>query len=328
MTSETTTLRSAEPLRLLRKAAAHLFPHWGLWVFPLALFMVNMTWIGLSPRLSFSTHSVLSLALVLVGTPLALAYAHWRRTSFDRTLGILFRTLMVALFAGLFTQSINIFSHLGMTLNMPLADGLLQSWDNALGFDWNGYAGVMASHGWSRAVLALAYNAFFGVALGAIIVGAISVGRYDRVEELAFIALTSGFICVSIAALLPAEDAWNTVASPHMKALTGAWPGPWLGQFRALRGSGPVVIDTGTMEGLATFPSFHTCLAIMIIWCSRGRWFTLLPGTVFGLAVLAATPIFGGHYGVDLLGGAAVMASVIAAWRWIAPPRRSGGGRP
>lgn len=302
-----------------------LFPHWGMWLVPACLAGLNLVWIGLDPRLSLAPGSIMAMLLVGVGTPLALAYRVWRARAFDPVLEALFRMLMVALFAGLFTQQLNLFSHLMMTLRLPLADGLLHSWDEALGFDWNEYAQLLGASWWSRMALLAAYSSLIPPAIGAILVGAIWTERYGRVEEVAFLALASGFICVGIAGLLPAEDAWFTVASPQTQALLGGQPGlNWMDQFKALRGGQPVAFDIGSMGGLATFPSFHACLAIIIIWCSRGRWYTALPGAVAGLAILAATPLYGGHYGVDLVGGAVVMAGLILLWRRIGPVLLSG----
>ena len=328
MTSETEVqqLRPARGLPWLATVAVReLFPHWSLWLALICLMALNLAWIGLDPRLCLAPRSILAMLLVGVGTPLALAYRVRRGRSFDRVLEALFRMLMVALFAGLFTQQVNLFSHLMMTLNLPLVDHGLSAWDDALGFDWNGYIAFIAAQPWSRAVLLFAYSSLIPPATAAILVGAIWTGRYERVDEFAFLVLVSGVVCVGVAGLLPAQDAWNTVASPQTRALLGGQPGlEWVDQFRALRGSDPVVFHFGSMGGLATFPSFHACLAIIIIWCSRGRWWTSLAGTAAGLAILAATPVYGGHYGVDLLGGAAVMAGAILLWRRIGPGLLSG----
>ena len=296
-----------------------------MWFAATCVMALNFAWISLDPRLSLGPASITALLFVVIGTPLALVYRRLRGAQFDPVLEALFRMLMVVLFAALFTQQLNLFSHLMMTLNLPLADGLLHSWDQALGFDWNGYVQSLGATSWSRTVLLVSYSSLIPPALGAILVGAIWTGRYDRVEELAFLSLASGFICVSIAGLLPAEDAWYTVATPQTQALLGGQPGlDWIDQFKALRGNGPVAFNFGSMGGLATFPSFHACLAIIVIWCSRGRWYTALPGAVAGLAILAATPVYGGHYGVDLLGGAVVMAGLILLWRRLGPVLLSG----
>lgn len=96
----------------------------------------------------------------------------------------------------------------------------------------------------------------------------------------------------------------------------------WRGQFHAVRSGEPMVFGTFPLMGLVTFPSYHTCMGLIIIWCSRGHPLTLAAGGVAGLGVIAVTPVFGGHYFVDLLGGAAVMLVLVLLWH--RPWRRSG----
>ena len=58
---------------------------------------------------------------------------------------------------------------------------------------------------------------------------------------------------------------------------------------------------------MVSFPSFHTTMALILIWAFRG---TSLIGwliTGLNLAMLCAVPYFGGHYLVDMIAGAAVM---------------------
>ncbi|WP_161957300.1 phosphatase PAP2 family protein [Aestuariivirga litoralis] len=268
------------------------------------------------------------MSFVFLGTAVALAYRQWRGPCHGRGFDTLFRLLMLAFFAGFLTQQINLFSHLMMTLGLPWADRHLAAWDSALGFDWNGYARLVTAHPWSRRGLLIAYSLAIGPALAMILIIAVWRGRHDRVDEVAFLALASGFICVAVAGLLPAVSAWSSVASPDVLAGLGHLPEVWLEQVKALRGDGPVSLDLGTMEGIATFPSFHTCLALIIAWCSRGHWSGFLAGSTVGLAILAATPVHGAHYGVDLLGGAAVITGLVLLWPRLAPRVRSGGSRP
>lgn len=102
----------------------------------------------------------------------------------------------------------------------------------------------------------------------------------------------------------------------------------WVADLTALRGNGPVQIDLRTMEGLSTFPSYHTCLGLILIWCSRGSWVSALAGWGSGLAVIAATPVFGGHYAADLIAGALVMAGVVPLWQLVARAPGFRGGAP
>lgn len=319
-----TDLRQGRSLRSLvphlQAAARFLVPHLAMWLGVGSLMVLNLVWLGFDPRLTIAPRSVLVLAVVGVAVPLLLAYRELRSPTADRLLEGLCRMLLVVLFAGLLTQNVNLFSHLMMTLKQPLADARLRGWDEALGFDWNGYVSTLAAWPWSRSVLFFAYGGLVPLAVGMILAGAIWARRQDRVEEVAFLVFVSGLVTVTVAGLFPAEGAWKTLATPETRRLLGGQPGlGWIHQFTALRADAPLELTTGALAGIATFPSFHACLALIIAWCSRGRWFTALPGVAAGIAILAATPVYGEHYGVDLLAGAAVVAGTILLWRLLAP---------
>ena len=294
----------------------HLVPGWAFWLALVLLFAVNMAWVSVSPRLHLSERSLGLMVMTLAATASAVVYRGLRVRPADRGLAGLVDGLLLALFAALLTQQLNLFNHLSMSLALPLADARLHAWDEALGFDWNGYANWIAAHPAARAVMLVAYSHAVGPAIAIITAMALWRGRRERVEELAFLALGSCMICIGVAAFFPAEAAWNTISTPETRALLGGQPAiDWVEEFRALRAGGPVLLDFSSMQGLATFPSFHTCLALIIAWCSRGHWLGQWAGGLTGLAILAATPVYGAHYGVDVLAGTAVIAGLILLWR-------------
>ena len=322
-----TTFRPGKAMMV--RALRHIVPHRGLWLMLASLYAVNMVWLAADPRLSVAPPWPLVWVGAVVLIPLLLLWREWRAVVFDRFLSQMFSAMLASIFATLMMQQLSIYNHLAMSLPLQLQDEMLMAWDRALGFDWNHYAHLVAGTEWGREFLIFAYNSLINLVLGIIIAISLWFGRFDRVNELAFLTLASGLVCVTVAALLPAVSAWHTVASPETKAMLGGQPGlEWIDQFQALRGSEPVIMDLLRMEGLATFPSFHTCLGLIMAWCSRGRWSGAVLGGVSGLAVIAATPVFGGHYLIDLLGGLVVMAGVILLWRRIAPDKPSGQGRP
>lgn len=299
----------------LRVLVLGLCPAPRLWLALTILFFFNMAWIALDPRLTLTAGSWFMMVAVACGTPAVLAWQQWRAAMPDRWRDLLFRLLLVVLFTAFLTQQVNLFSHLAMSLGMPFADARLIAWDKAIGFDWNGYAQSVGAQPWSRALLIAAYSLSIGPALLAILGLSIWYNRLDRVDEVAFLALASGLICVGTAALMPSISAWNSLSTPETMALIGPEPQRWLQQVNALRGDGLVSLDLHSLEGIATFPSFHTCLALIILWCSRGTRAGLLAGSLVGLAIIAATPVYGGHYGIDILGGAAVIAGLVFPWR-------------
>lgn len=83
--------------------------------------------------------------------------------------------------------------------------------------------------------------------------------------------------------------------------------------IQALRSGALHEISTGTMTGLISFPSFHTAGAILLAWGWRrvpviGGVFVLL-----NLAMLTTVPFVGSHYFADVLAGAVLALTAIAA---------------
>lgn len=316
--------RALEPPRVTstsdfaRRACERLLPHWGLWLVVIAMLAATTAWIVISPQLDIDPYWIAGWLAVAAGGGLTVVVREWRAAVFDRFLDALFSAAMVLIFAWLLSQALLSANHASMSLAMPLADPWLISADRLMGFDWNGYAQWVAGHPLLRELLLNGYNHFIGVVLGAIVIVSIWRCRFERVNELAYLATAAGFICLTVSAMMPSESAWNTLGLPGTAEMLGGQPGGnWLSQFHALRSGLPVTINAAVAAGLSTFPSFHTCLGLMMVWCSRGSWLGGLAGGVSGLTVVAATPVFGGHYLIDVAAGTALMAGLVLAWnRW------------
>ena len=76
-------------------------------------------------------------------------------------------------------------------------------------------------------------------------------------------------------------------------------------------------IPLDNLEGLITFPSFHTAGALMFIWALRTVPYVRWPSITLNVALIVATPVDGAHYFIDLVGGAAVAFAAIAASYWL-----------
>ena len=69
------------------------------------------------------------------------------------------------------------------------------------------------------------------------------------------------------------------------------------------------------LAGIVTFPSFHAASAALYAWA---LWPSRLLRPIVVLAngaMLAATPIVGGHYFIDVIAGVAIAALAIVAAR-------------
>jgi membrane-associated phospholipid phosphatase len=83
-------------------------------------------------------------------------------------------------------------------------------------------------------------------------------------------------------------------------------------------------LNLNTAEGIITFPSYHAALAIIFLVAFWSVPLLRWPSVVLNLALVAGTPIDGGHYFVDLGAGMAIaMVSILAASRLSQPLARS-----
>ncbi len=70
------------------------------------------------------------------------------------------------------------------------------------------------------------------------------------------------------------------------------------------------------LQGVVTFPSYHTVLAILFAYAHRGRWsFPIF--LLINCLMIASIPSEGGHYLSDVLAGAGLAVVAIAAARLI-----------
>ncbi len=81
---------------------------------------------------------------------------------------------------------------------------------------------------------------------------------------------------------------------------------------------GPV--DIGHLDGLIAFPSFHSAAAVLFAFAAWPVRWLRIPSLLLNALMLAATPIQGGHYFADTIGGICVALGAIAiTWRLPSP---------
>jgi len=141
--------------------------------------------------------------------------------------------------------------------------------------------------------------------------------RYQRLQEFVLAFTLALAVTVVISTFVPAIGVFY-----HLGLDVTDFPningGAYLGQLRDL----PLVRDGSLrhlelfgLDGLITFPSFHAASAALYAWAFWPvRWFRPVALASNG-AMLAATPITGGHYFIDIIGGVAIAALAIVAAR-------------
>jgi membrane-associated phospholipid phosphatase len=77
-------------------------------------------------------------------------------------------------------------------------------------------------------------------------------------------------------------------------------------------------------EGIVTFPSFHATLAIILTYAVRHYRWALAVIAPLNCLMILAIPTVGGHYLVDLFGGAAVAGLAILLVQFTYRPMHGG----
>ena len=200
-----------------------------------------------------------------------------------------------------------IFSYYTATMGQPLCDIKFEAWDAMLGFHWKTWWDAVFAHPLLTFIFAVCYSSFpVQICLAIIYFSHKQVP--DRNRELLWIAILSGVIVSLISGFLPASGAFEYFGVPefasHLLVLT------------ALRESGAHSFQLGKTEGIVTFPSYHTIMAIYFIYIFRGYPFLFCTISTINGVIILSVFTHGGHYLVDVISGAFVAISTICTVRY------------
>ena len=206
------------------------------------------------------------------------------------------------LFAGIL-----VFSYLSASLGWPLRDSDLAAIDKWMGFDWIEFLRITNSAPNIGYSLSMVYKTT-GAQMLLLYIFLSLAGKRERLSEfLALLAITT-LATVVINMAVPAAGAYalyspSREAFSHFSQLAGMWHYEILLQLR----TSPIpVLDFSQIEGLVTFPSFHTVLAIITTYGARDHKYLFLPVAFLNAAVIISTLPEGGHYLIDVIAGAAI----------------------
>jgi len=272
----------------------------GLWAAVGIVCVVDAIWsafIGLT--ISNSGNFLIAWGLFLVVTVLL------RTNGRDPRLAV--ATEFIALWQA-FASSANILTYLSATPALPLQDDFLADADGFLGFRWLSYYHYVEAHPFIGRSLTTCYQSLIPETVVSGIF--LSFARFDhRIRDFFWIALTSLLLTSALSALVPAVGAFSLYGFPERA--------DWLRDLDVLRRGVGLHFAFPAMVGLVTFPSFHAVLALLVIYVMRGTGFIFYLFAAWNLIMLVSIPPIGGHYLVDIVGGAAVLGIAIVTRRSI-----------
>jgi membrane-associated phospholipid phosphatase len=205
-----------------------------------------------------------------------------------------------------------IVSNLGLRMQAPLADAQLAAVDAAIGLHVDQAVQAAARSPVLIEVLAFTYNTS-GLMVVALIFAAITRKALDCAWELTVTAVIAMQAVAAISVSMPAVGAMKHFGLGYLQG-DGLPAGAGVYHLKSFAhfysGTDPLV-RLEDLNGLVTFPSFHTVLALLAtqaLWQTRFRWL----GVAWTATVIVSTIPIGGHYLVDLIAGLLIWAGAAA----------------
>ncbi|WP_349362448.1 MAG: phosphatase PAP2 family protein [Roseitalea porphyridii] len=210
--------------------------------------------------------------------------------------------------------SLRLLNHLTMMTSIPYADPWLLAMDRALMLDWNAYFAFVADRPWLIRLLDVVYTGLTPLSVLAFI-GLFLLGRIEAARFFLVTFATTALICTLFGMFFPAVAAVGyALERPELLERFYTRPGWYsIPIIDALRNADSYTFDLLDLPGLTTFPSFHTAAGIVLAYAYRRTVF-YGPVLAYTAVMIASTPIWGGHYFVDLFAGAFVAIAVCRAF--------------
>jgi hypothetical protein len=295
-------------LRAVRRLASGIAaPDPRLWALSVAIVGIDAVWLRVAHVAVEPAGFVVAAALVVL---LLIAAACLGTVKSDPPLRGM---ALASAFLIAFTVPVAVLHFLAAGLGLPLVDGALTRLEAALGFDWPAYVAFLARHPTLSWWLALAYHSS-GPQVGVVVIALSATRRLGRLWSFARLFAGTLLCVIVLAALLPALGPYATYAprivpAEPLETVGALWH---LEPVARLRAGTFDTLALGDLRGLATFPSFHVCLAILTAWALAP-----LPGLgilalLLNAAVIVATIGAGGHYLPDVLAGALLAGTALA----------------
>jgi len=221
---------------------------------------------------------------------------------------------LIAVFAASIAQLIAsmaggvVLSYLATTTKFPLIDRYLAAADSAMGLDWLWLFTWVREHQEISRVLGLSYTTgLYQMLILMMLLPAL--GRLERLREFVWLFVLATLITIPLSTVMPAAGAWAYYGVSH---LTSNY---YLPDFYALRSGEMHEIAMTKITGIVQFPSFHTSVALILIYVTRGIRYLFPISCLLNIVMIASAPVYGGHHFTDIFAGLAVAPLAIVILR-------------
>lgn len=216
---------------------------------------------------------------------------------------------------------LGVLSYVSARTAFPLTDTWLIAADHMLFFDWKAYVAWVDALPWLATGFTYAYLSS-GPQIMIMVALLFLCKKHAHNQRFLIAFMATALITVALAALFPAVGAYvyyDLDAATYFRHISPAAPRVHEAPLLAMRSHTTDAL-VFPLQGLVTFPSFHSALSIVLIYAAWPvLWFRLI-SLPLNIVVLLSTPGDGGHYLTDILGGVVIALVVILAVEKIRRP--------
>lgn len=193
--------------------------------------------------------------------------------------------------------------------NFPLQDHALLAIDRAMGMDPEMIARYVNDHDWLGGLLLRAYG-LIKIMLLAVPVALTFTLRLVRLQLFVFAFSIALIITVAISTFIPAVGTYYglDIQPAQFTSLDSSLYTAQLRDILALRDGSLRHLEMFKLTGIVSFPSFHAASAVLYLWALWPVRFLGGLAAAANLLMIAATPVIGAHYMIDVFGGIALAA--------------------
>jgi len=259
------------------------------------------------------------LVALLAMAAIAIAYAPIRRNAPRLSVAA---TLAADLIA--YSLVLGTFSYVAAASPRPLIHPTLAAIDRSLGFDWLAYYRFIQAHPRWASLLSLAYDGMI-VEIGLVALVLYATRADAQLRILLNVFALAALVAISMSAAFPALEALSyfgiyPLVQTSQAPVTGI---DRADDFLAMHFGTMTTIPIVAAKGIVCFPSFHTACAVIAAFCAYPVRWLRWPILVWSLLLIAATPVDGGHYLIDVIVGFAIAIGLCALLVAYARPRAS-----
>ena len=200
-------------------------------------------------------------------------------------------------------------SYLAITLHFPLVDEQMSHIDPSLGFHWLGLVRFMANHPRLLPIEAFFYQSHLPQTV-VLCVYFSFLRPSTRNYEMLFLLLLGLILTLLVLAFFPTLGPGSVAHVPVL-------------QERIITMLREGHIQNLPYEGIISFPSYHTIMAIVFVYCTRGTRLVFPAVLLWNLVMLLTVPNGGDHYLSDMIAGSVIAIAAIGVSRLIYPAHGS-----